>query len=129
MSRLTIAAVLLCSLMFPALGAAAGPSPAEVRRVRPLQKSGGALLLDAMDRSPTIVAMLDRIEQSDVIVYINVVPFLPRNPAQTSMVSATKICRYVMVTLDSRVGPARARAAARPRAATRRRNRRRPGRA
>jgi hypothetical protein len=103
MSRLVTAALMTGALM-PAAAFGGPADPATVGRVRPLQKSAAAVLKNAVHRSPTITAMIDRIEQSDVIVYINVAPYLPREPAQTTMVSATKVCRYLMVTLDARTG-------------------------
>jgi len=102
MSRLVIAAVVVCLCTPPA--SAAPVRTRDLHRVRPLQKSAERALQDALHRSPTIVEQLERIERSDVIVYINFVPFLPRHRAHTTLISSTKQCRYLLISLDSFLG-------------------------
>lgn len=103
MSRLVIAAVVVCLCTPPA--SAAPVRTRDLHRVRPLQKSAERVLQDALHRSPTIVEQLERIERSDVIVYVNVTPFVPRHRAHTTLISSTKACRYLLISLDSFLGP------------------------
>jgi hypothetical protein len=50
-------------------------TPAPAPRVRPMTADGRALLDELVDRSPTARALVDRLQQSDVIVYVRFRPF------------------------------------------------------
>jgi hypothetical protein len=77
------------------------------RRVRPLSDRGERLLAAGIELSPTIADLLDRIEQSDIIVQVDMkyafdVPF-----AVTRLVTATPQARYVRVSINPRHSPTR----------------------
>lgn len=94
----------VCLLVAASATLAANPM---TRRVRPLSDRGERLLQAATELSPTIADLLDRIEQSDIIVQVEVkfafdVPF-----AVTRLVTATPHARYVRVTINPRQTPLR----------------------
>lgn len=70
--------LLLVALARP-LGAEPGSSSSERAggpRVRPNDNRVATMLLDGLRRSPSLAALVDRIEASDVIVYIEIQPHL-----------------------------------------------------
>lgn len=85
----------------PVTEAASSPTPAS-GRLRCLDKRAGNVLREALRYSPTVRGLAARIEDSDLIVLLQIV-MLPGN-----MVGATKLmtsvpgARYVSVTLDPR---------------------------
>jgi hypothetical protein len=75
---LRLAFSILAGLLAIAQLDAAGPgSEAAFRRIRPLQKDGARLLAIGIERSPTFRRLVDRLERSDVIVYVDLRPDMP----------------------------------------------------
>lgn len=77
------------------------------RRVRPLSDRGERLLQTATELSPTIADLLDRIEQSDIIVQVEVRFSFDVAFAVTRLVTATPHARYVRVSINPRQSPLR----------------------
>lgn len=87
-------AVLLLGVLCLCSMAAAAP------RVRALSERTAHLVSEARQRSPTIARLLDTIEQSDVILQVELA-FEPGVPtAVTRLVSAAIDVRYVRVTIN-----------------------------
>lgn len=80
---------------------------AVIPRVRALSDRSDRLLSVGRELSPTIRAMLDRVEASDIIMQLDLrldfsVPF-----AVTRLVTATPDFRYVRVSINPRLSPLR----------------------
>jgi hypothetical protein len=74
-----------------------------VPSLRPLHDVARRLLDDGMARSTTVRSLVDRLERSDVIVYVDVRPDLgPRIGGAIRFVGATATHRIVRVTVSSR---------------------------
>ena len=77
------------------------PTPSRVPRVRPNDSRSAALLLQGIQRSDTLREIVERLEQSDVIVYLVMQPSLKRSLAGTlTWVTGTKSFRYVRISLN-----------------------------
>ena len=70
-------ATLLAGLATATLGAAGRPTPNPTAHVRAMQPAGAELLETGMARSATFRRLVNRIERSDVIVYIDLRPDMP----------------------------------------------------
>ena len=73
--------------------------------VRPLRRDDrrvAALLQEAPLRSPTLARLLAAIEQSDVLVWVELQEPIPNRSGQLTMISASHGYRYLLVSLDSR---------------------------
>jgi hypothetical protein len=89
----------------PVAAAPAAGSSNEFSRVRCLDKRAQGVLDDAARRSVTVRGMLQRIEGSDLVVYLRI-SMLDNNLAGgTNLMTATAHARYIMVTLDPRCIP------------------------
>jgi hypothetical protein len=88
--------------------AAADPAAAFHSHVRPEGKHLRAVMSLGVDLSPTLRAIVERIEASDVVVYVTVRPVKMGHLAgHSSFVGAAAGRRYLQVVLDSRIiGPA-----------------------
>lgn len=98
--------VLLLLLLGVYLGAAVDAAPA-IPRVRPLSDRSERLLTVGRELSPTIRAMLARVEASDIIMQLDLrldfdVPY-----AVTRLVTSTPDFRYVRVSINPRLSPLR----------------------
>jgi hypothetical protein len=80
---------------------------AAVTRLRPLSDRSERLLAVGRDLSPTIRAMLARIEQSDIIMQLDLRLNLDVPHAVTQLVTSTADFRYVRVSINPRHAPAR----------------------
>jgi hypothetical protein len=70
-------------------------------RVRPADSRIATLLLDGLRRSPALVAMVDRVENSDVIVYLEIEPTLTgRLAGCLTWMGTTGGYRYVRASLN-----------------------------
>lgn len=85
----------------------AAPLEAVVTRVRPLSERGERLLSVGRDVSPTIRAMLERIEQSDIIMQLDMRLDFDVPNAVTRLVTSTPDFRYVRVSINPRQSPSR----------------------
>lgn len=103
-------AALLCA---PLPGNAFGPAPGEPGdatygtsdRLRPQSDRVARWLREARRRSPTVQRLVDRIEQSDVIVYLDINPGLgPNVAACLTWMAATNSRRFVRATFRMDLG-------------------------
>jgi hypothetical protein len=72
-----LALSILAGLLAIAQLDAAGPGSDAFRRIRPMQKDGARLLAIGIERSPTFRRLVDRLERSNVIVYVDLRPDMP----------------------------------------------------
>jgi hypothetical protein len=85
------------ALAAPAFGPdASGP------RIRPSDGRVAAVMVDGLRRSPTLRAMVEQIEQGDVIVYLETRPSLRKDQlsGMLTWLTATPAFRYVRVSLN-----------------------------
>ena len=78
-----------------------------VPRVRPLSDRGDRLLAVGRELSPTIRAMLQRVEESDIIMQLDLRLDFTVDNAVTRLVTATPDFRYVRVSINPRLSPLR----------------------
>lgn len=70
-------------------------------RVRPYDGKTATLLVEGLERSTTMRAIVDRLEQLDVIVYLEMQPALRKKLAGTlTWLAATEANRYVRISLN-----------------------------
>lgn len=95
--------VLACAIVL-----SGGPAWAEgegaTARVRGLDPSAVKLVGEARSGSATIRRLLDRIERSDLIVYVQVVPRFEKPRAVTSILSAVPQARFVLISITTLSG-------------------------
>jgi len=82
-------------------------NPAEERqqigsRLRCLDAEAGAVLADASAWSPSVRRLIERIERSDLIVYLRMDGLLVKHRGETRLITAAPGARYVMVGLSPR---------------------------
>ncbi len=75
-------------------------------RIRPDESRAVKLLIEGIRRSGTIRALVDRIEDSDVIVYVQMEPTLRKTQlgGMLTWVTATARFRYVRVSINPELG-------------------------
>lgn len=78
-----------------------------IPRLRPLTDHGAKLVDVGRKLSPTIRSMLERVEESDIILQIDLAVDLSVANAATRLVTSTPDFRYVRVTINPRLPPAR----------------------
>lgn len=84
---------------------ASPPTGSRNPRVRPYDGRTAAMLLEGLERSPTLRAIADRLEQLDVIVYVKMHPALRKKLAGTmTWLAATASHRYVCISLNPEMG-------------------------
>jgi hypothetical protein len=103
----TAVTLLTTLITFAPFAVAASPEEAGPRavpsgpRVRPYDGRSAALLLEGLERSATMRAIVDRLEQRDVIVYVQMQPALRKRLAGTmTWLAATESHRYVRISLN-----------------------------
>jgi hypothetical protein len=69
------------------------------RRVRGESQSARRLLQDGLRLSPTFARLVDRIEHSDLIVYVRLQSVAPGTVGATQLVASSHGTRYVLVTI------------------------------
>jgi hypothetical protein len=102
----SIAAVVGFLLMTLAPGLARAQSDAQTKvaiapaaaRVRPASAEAGALLAEGISRSPALARLVADLEQSDLIVAIEVSSFLP-TAGDLTLIGATPAFRYARIRL------------------------------
>jgi hypothetical protein len=73
-------------------------------RVRPYDGRTAQLLLEGLERSATLRAIVDRLEQLDVIVYLQMQPALRKKLSGTlTWLAATQSNRYVRISLNPEI--------------------------
>ena len=91
--------------MLPAIAllafVAAGPPAASssFTRVRPLSDAAQRLIRDSVARSPTIARLLEDIEASDAIVYIDL-QFDTKSEGVTTLFASNDQCRFIRVVIS-----------------------------
>lgn len=95
---------LLIALMVAVAGAAEASAPPQAwHHLRCLTGASQRLAAGAAERSPLVAALIGELEQSDVIVYLDVVTSPPDGEfrASTTFVAWTGGMRYVLVQVDA----------------------------
>jgi hypothetical protein len=104
--HLFVLLITLFALMFasPSLAAeepGTGKVPVRIPRVRPADKRVATALSEGLERSASFRALVDRLNQLDVIVYVEMQPLLrQRLSGAMTWVTATTTFRYVRVSLN-----------------------------
>ena len=100
MSTLHTSIVVLALLALPVNTFALPPkSPAGGPRVRPDDGRSAAIVLEGMERSATLRALIDALESRDVIIYIQMQPMLKgRLAGSVTWVTAAGRFRYIRVS-------------------------------
>jgi hypothetical protein len=90
--------VVTCALL--ATTAASHAEPLSITHVRSTSREIGLLIADAAERSSSFHALVDRLEQSDVIVYVRAVPLNSLTiEGRLRFMSAVGGVRYVLVEI------------------------------
>jgi hypothetical protein len=91
--------MLAALLLTTAVVAERAPQATHDRHVRPMSDLAHVIVDDAVARSPTIRHLVDVIEHSDAIVYVN---FEYHTPALgvTQMLTATPYARFISIAID-----------------------------
>ena len=91
--------MLAALLLTTAVVAERAPQPTHDRHVRPMSDLAHTIVDDAVARSPTIRHLVDVIEHSDAIVYVN---FEYHTPALgvTQILTATPYARFISIAID-----------------------------
>jgi hypothetical protein len=102
MLTLFLSVILLATTAAPPAVAAQEPQAGErSARVRAADKRTAVLLTRGLERSATIRALVAQLEQSDVIVYIEMNPGLRKRLAgKLTWITSTKAHRYVRVSIN-----------------------------
>lgn len=80
--------------------------PKHVPRIRPADKRVATAFQQGLERSASFRALVDRLNQLDVIVYVEMQPLLrQRLSGAMTWVTATKEFRYVRVSLNPELNP------------------------
>ena len=96
-----MAATLVLLAIVTVTSASGQAHAAEIARVRLLDRGVERLYEDALDRSPTLRRLVRTLEQSDVIVYVELRPWLPRSlPAGLTFAGAGGGFRYLRIVLN-----------------------------
>src|SRR5207245_7130997 len=100
MPRPVVLLTLMCGLVMVSTPARADDRPTPTVHVRPFNADARALVTEAAARSQTIREMVDRLEQSDLIVYIRFSGFRNSQLAgRIGMLSTVAGRRYVLIEL------------------------------
>lgn len=89
-------------LLVVTASAGAGPVP----RLRGGSAAETRLIETTISRSPTARALAERIEASDLIVYVQLTPDLQAGRAATRLVTATPESRYLRIVIGAMTHPA-----------------------
>jgi hypothetical protein len=104
----TLLTILALATPLPALAGPAAPASGPATggaRVRPNDQRTAAVFLNGIERSDTFRALVDRLEQRNVIVYLRMDPSLKRKLAgRLTWMAATRNFRYVRVSLNPEIG-------------------------
>lgn len=101
--------VILLAMLFAAPAAGAGAD--DVPRLRTADRRLRALVEEAVARSPSLRALVGRLQRSDVVVYLRCEALSPRLDGRLTFVSAVGGFRYVLVHLAAERSPLRKMAA------------------
>lgn len=91
---------LVLTLLFTAAPAAAGPE--EHARVRPLDPDAVRIVEAVRAKSPTARRLLERLERSDLITYVQLAAGFQLKPrATTRIITTTRDTRYVLISIST----------------------------
>jgi len=82
-------------------------TPAPVARVRPLSSIMRTVLNDAVERSATIVRLIDELQAYDVIVFVDMAMEPLSRLGATSIMNAGPSGRMLRIIVNARMSPAR----------------------
>ncbi len=97
--------VLVCAILSSGGPAWAGDDVSSVR-VRGLDPLAVTLIEEARAGSATVRALFDRLDRSDLIVYVQLVPRFEKPRAATSIISAVPEARFVLISITTLSGQA-----------------------
>ena len=99
----------ICALLWPALAWTAPRAlPANIVRLRPLTNLAAEFVSRGRDGSPTFRSLVDRIERSDVIVYVDLEHRKPGAPdGTTRLLNASRYFRFLLVSINQDLAPGR----------------------
>lgn len=89
---------MLSALLLSAVIGITPPVVMKSPRVRPMSPTAREIVADAARRSPTIAGLLDVIERSDTIVYIDL-DFNLRSEGATTLIASNALCRFIRVAI------------------------------
>ncbi len=97
-----------CALLWPALAWAAPPAlSSEIPRLRPLTTLAAEFVARGLDGSPTFRSLVERIERSDVIVYVELEHRTPGAPdGATHLLNASRYFRFLLISINQDLAPA-----------------------
>jgi len=95
--------VLVCAIVLSG-GPAWAEGDGETARVRGLDPAAVKLIEATRAGSPTVRRLLDRLERSDLIVYVQLVPRFDKPRAVTSILSAVPQARFVIISITTLSG-------------------------
>jgi hypothetical protein len=99
----------LCTLTLALLASAvtlpAYATPLSFTRIRCLEQRDRRLFEEAVVQSPTVRRLAERIEHSDLVVFVRVAVLGGEMVGTTQMMAAPRGARYLRVTLDGRAAP------------------------
>jgi hypothetical protein len=98
----------VCALLWPALASPASRAlPSSIVRLRPLTSLATEFVARGLDGSPTFRSLVERIERSDVIVYVDLVRRTPGAPdGATRLLNASRYFRFLLVSINQDLAPA-----------------------
>lgn len=97
--------VLVCAIVLSGGPAWAGEEFSS-GRVRGLDPAAVKLIEEARAGSATVRTLLDRLDRSDLIVYVQLVPRFEKPRAATAIISAVPEARFVMISITTLSGRA-----------------------
>ncbi len=98
-------ALLLSAAVIVTLGAGVAARDRTISgpHVRALSQDSAIVLASAQQKSATVRDLLDKIQASDLVVYVNVAALPADSPESgLSFISTSKMARFVLVTISSR---------------------------
>jgi len=101
MTRVNCRVVALMLLLGPAVARPLSAETLDERKVRCTSRQMRDLLEQGLRLSPTLASLVDRIERSDVIVYLKLGSTRPGTYGSTQLIGASVFARIVMVTIKS----------------------------
>jgi hypothetical protein len=99
--RLVPVACVVTLAVVPTALWASQTDPLTAAHVRALNKAATEVLADAREHCPTIRQLIHDLDQSDVVAYLVVTPFMKLATADTRFLSAAGGFRYVVMTVNA----------------------------
>lgn len=102
-----MAALFLPILMLAGPDFADDPTPSPASRVRPTTDIAKKMVADAAARSPTVRALIDEIDRSDIFAYVELQFDVPGALAHTTLLVANEAGRFIRITIEASLEPRR----------------------